>query len=72
MGYRVLGATADVLKGYEQRKGLEGPYAYPNGRVLYYDPREGAYWDPQTDFFVPYDEMADLHQDMMRFMAGAH
>ena len=72
MGYRVLGATADVLKGYTERKGLEGPYAYPNGRVLYYDPREGAYWDPQTDFFVPHDEMANLHQDMMRFMAGAH
>lgn len=72
MGYRVLGRTADVLKGYGPRKGLEGPYAYANGRVLYYDLRAGQYWDPQTDFFVPYDEMADLHQDMMRFIGGAH
>jgi hypothetical protein len=32
------------------RRGLEGPFEYPNGRVLYYDPRAGEYWDPTTDF----------------------
>ncbi|NBO30014.1 MAG: hypothetical protein EBV10_12435 [Synechococcaceae bacterium WB6_1A_059] len=38
MGYRVLGKTADLFQGYEQRRGLEGPYIYSNGRILYYDP----------------------------------
>ena len=46
------------------RKGLEGPYEYPNGRVLYYDPKAGEYWDPFTDFFVPHDEVADLQRQI--------
>jgi len=44
------------------RKGLEGPFDYPNGRVLYYDAKEGDYWDPLTDFYVPRDEVADLQR----------
>jgi hypothetical protein len=42
-------------EGYEAREGLEGPFNF-NGRVLYYDPQEGKYWDPRTDFYVPHDE----------------
>lgn len=44
------------------RKGLEGPFEYPNGRVLYYDIKEGRYWDPLTDFFLEHDEVAELQQ----------
>lgn len=47
------------------RKGLEGPFHYPNGRVLYYDAKEGEYWDPLTDFFVPADEVAELQQSIL-------
>ena len=47
------------------RKGLEGPFHYPNGRVLYYDTKAGEYWDPLTDFFVPADEVADLQQSIL-------
>jgi hypothetical protein len=36
---------------------LEGPFNY-DGRVLYYDPKEGAYYDPTTDFYVENDELA--------------
>lgn len=61
MGYRVVESIRD---GYTQRQGLEGPYRYPNGRVLYYDPRAGEYWDPRTDFFVDRDEVADLQQSI--------
>jgi hypothetical protein len=46
-------------KEFGPRKGLEGPFHYPNGQVLYYDPKEGSYYDPLTDFYVP-DE--DVHQ----------
>lgn len=61
VGYRVLGRREDVLQGYLPRVGLEGPYPYAGGRVLYYDPREGRYWDPRTDFYVEQDEMDMLH-----------
>jgi hypothetical protein len=56
-------------KEYGARKGLEGPFHYPNGRVLYYDVREGKYWDPLTDFYVAADEVAALQNsilDMLR------
>lgn len=46
------------------RKGLEGPFFYPNGRVAYYDPKEGKYWDPQTDFYLDQDEVS-LLQNMI-------
>ncbi len=49
---------------YGARKDLEGPFHYPNGRVLYYDARAGEYWDPRTDFYVPGDEVADLQQSI--------
>lgn len=55
MGYKVLGKTEEIMQGYEPRKGLEGPF-YFNGRVVYYDPFEGKYWDPRTDFFLEQDE----------------
>ena len=45
---------------YGPRKGLEGPFHYPNGQVLYYDPKEGEYYNPTTDFYVPRDEVAEL------------
>ena len=34
---------------YGPRQGLEGPFNF-SGRVLYYDPREGAYYDPPQTF----------------------
>jgi hypothetical protein len=46
-------------KEFGPRKGLEGPFHYPNGQVLYYDNKEGQYYDPLTDLYVP-DE--DVHQ----------
>mgnify|MGYP000264030007 FL=1 len=47
-------------KEYGPRKGLEGPFHYPNGAVLYYHPKEAEYYDPTTDFYVPRDEVAEL------------
>jgi len=57
MGYRVL---SELERKWQPRKGLEGPFFYPSGRVLYYDPREGSYYDPTTDFYVPHDEASAL------------
>jgi hypothetical protein len=55
MGYKVLNTVDMMRENYGPRKGLEGPFNF-NGRVLYYDPTEGKYYDPKTDFYVSYDE----------------
>jgi hypothetical protein len=68
MGYKVLGKTEDLMQGYGPRKGLEGPFVFANGRILYYDVKEGAYWDPRTDFYVERDEVSYLHNELMRML----
>jgi hypothetical protein len=65
MGYAVLGER-DAR--WQPREGLEGPFYFATGRVLYYDVREGAYWDPTTDFFVPSDEVAELHNQLVTML----
>ena len=57
-------------KEFGTRAGLEGPFHYPNGRVLYYDAREGSYYDPLTDFYVSADEVADLQAQILPMLAG--
>lgn len=66
MAYTVLGERDTK---WQPRKGLEGPFFYANGRVLYYDVREGSYWDPLTDFYVPADEVAELHAELARMLS---
>lgn len=41
---------------YGEREGLEGPFSGDNGKVYYYDPKEGKYYDPDTDFYLSQDE----------------
>ena len=55
---------------YGPRKGLEGPFNF-SGRVLYYDPKEGSYYDPTTDFYVSRDEMDFLNNELMRKLERA-
>jgi hypothetical protein len=49
---------------YGPRKGLEGPFNF-SGRVLYYDNKEGQYYDPRTDFYVEQAEMDMINQSLM-------
>lgn len=37
---------------YPPIPGMEGPFQYRNGKILYYDPREGKYYDRKTDMYV--------------------
>ena len=37
---------------YGPRKGLEGPFQYRSGKVLYWDAKEGAYYDPGADMYL--------------------
>jgi hypothetical protein len=66
MGYAVLGER-DAR--WQPRKGLEGPFFYAAGRVLYYDPKEGEYYDPLTDYYVDQEEMNLLHAELTRMLS---
>jgi hypothetical protein len=65
MGYRVMDTVDQMRDKYGPRKGLEGPFNF-SGRVLYYDNKEGQYYDPTTDFYV---EQADMDLINEAFMA---
>ena len=67
MGYKVLAdkfEMDEMRNKYGPRKGLEGPFNF-SGRVLYYDNKEGQYWDPRTDFYVEQSEMDMINQSLM-------
>lgn len=66
MAYAILGERNNR---WQPRKGLEGPFYFASGRVLYYDVKAGEYWDPTTDFYVPQDEIADLHAELARMLS---
>lgn len=73
MGYKVLVGKdeMDMMRvKYGPRKGLEGPFNF-SGRVLYYDAKEGAYYDPTTDFYVEQDEMDMINNRMMEMLRRA-
>jgi len=67
MGYKVVADKSqmdEMRDKYGARKGLEGPFNF-SGRVLYYDNKEGAYYDPTTDFYVEEDEMTMIRLGFM-------
>ncbi len=71
MGYKVLAdkfETDQMRVKYGPRKGLEGPFNF-SGRVLYYDNKEGLYYDPTTDFYVERDEMDLINQRLVDVLA---
>jgi hypothetical protein len=49
---------------YGARPGLEGPFHYPSGAVLYYDPVAGRYYDPRSDFYVDNEDVALLQEQI--------
>ena len=67
MSYAILGERNNR---WQPRKGLEGPFYFATGRVLYYDVKEGSYYDPTTDFYVSQAEMDIINTAFMeRFKA---
>jgi hypothetical protein len=73
MGYKVIADkdTMDMMRmKYGPRKGLEGPFNF-SGRVLYYDNKEGQYYDPTTDFYVEQDEMDMINHRLMDILKAA-
>jgi len=71
MGYAVIADSFqmdDMRQKYGPRSGLEGPFNF-SGRVLYYDAKEGAYYDPRTDFYVGQEEMNIIHGRLVETLA---
>jgi hypothetical protein len=72
MGYKVLAdkfETDQMRTKYGPRAGLEGPFNF-SGRVLYYDVKQGQYYDPTTDFYVEQDEMDMINNRLMAVLAA--
>jgi len=69
MGYKVWNNTDNMRDNYGPRKGLEGPFSF-SGRVLYYDPQEGQYWDPRSVFYVSYEEMYVIHGYIVKILSA--
>lgn len=59
----------DMRQKYGARAGLEGPFNF-SGRVLYYDNKEGAYYDPRSDFYVDQEEMNIIHSRILDIIAA--
>ena len=53
-GYMVLPAI-DRNK-YTPMRGMEGPFPTMSGKVLYYDPQAGQYYDRDSDMYISYDQ----------------
>jgi len=66
MGFKVLGQRDSR---FQPIKGLEGPFYFANGRVLYYDPKEGEYYDSTTDFYVSREEVDQLHTELAQLLS---
>jgi len=45
---------------YPKIRGMEGPFQFKKGHVLYYDPREGKYYDKNADRYLGNDEATQL------------
>lgn len=68
MGHKVIAdkfETDQMRTKYGPRAGLEGPFMFAGGRVLYYDPKEGKYYCPRSDWYVEQDEMNLLQNQLM-------
>jgi hypothetical protein len=53
-------STPDLKGDMGPVEGMEGPYQYASGAVLYYDPKEGKYYDRGQDRYLDNEEAAQL------------
>lgn len=66
-GYKVLPAIDMDRYPDRSQQGLEGPFRTNAGHVVYYDPREGRYYDPNTDMYLSHDEWEEMNRDRTGF-----
>ncbi len=64
-GYKIL-PPIDQDR-YPKKEGLEGPMMTRSSKVLYYDPKEGKYYDSDRDMYLSYEEFQNYDQDYSGF-----
>jgi hypothetical protein len=47
---------------YNNINGLEGPFRLRSGKIAYYDPKEGKYYDRDSDVYMSHDDY-NAHQN---------
>jgi len=57
-GYKVL-PNIDSER-YTEREGLEGPFRARNGKIYYYDKKEGKNYDPDTDMYISHGDFTEM------------
>jgi hypothetical protein len=70
MGHKIIAdkfETDQMRTKYGPRAGLEGPFNF-SGRVLYYDNKEGAYYDPSCDWYVSDEEMDLINLSLYKLL----
>jgi hypothetical protein len=71
VGYKVIAEKSEMDQmrmKYGPRPGLEGPFNF-SGRVLYYDNKQGQYYDPTTDFYVEQAEMDVINSRLVDILS---
>ncbi len=48
---------------YTEMRGLEGPFMTKSGKVVYYDPKAGEYYDRDSDMYLSYNEYMSLDHE---------
>lgn len=58
-------------RAWHPKRGLEGPFKFKSGIVLYYDPREGRYYDPSTDMYIDNEVFFQVTGEYSRLATSA-
>jgi len=56
---------------YPAKPGLEGPFQFRDGRILYYDQREGRYYDSKTDMYLARNDIPEDQQELLAALMEA-
>ena len=48
---------------YTEIRGMEGPFMTRSGKVLYYDPKAGEYYDRDSDIYLSYSEYLEYDKE---------
>jgi len=58
-GYKVVQPIDSEKFPNREREGLEGPFRLQSGLVVYYDPKEGLYYNSLTDMYLSHEDFRD-------------
>lgn len=62
-GYTVLPSIDQDQYSNREKEGLEGPFRLRSGKVVYYDAKEGKYYDPGSDMYLEHDDYEAHNKD---------